>query len=57
MHHLLQQVPYTEVPQQTVGLPERVFNPEYERSALPGRAVRPGSLLTRFTDTIYRPAS
>jgi len=53
MHHLLQQVPYTEVPQEMVALPERAFNPEYERPALPGRAVRPGSLLTRFTDTIY----
>ena len=35
MHHLLQQVPYADVPQETVALPERVFNPEYERSVLP----------------------
>ena len=35
MHHLLQQVPYTDVPQESVALPERVFNPEYERSVLP----------------------
>jgi hypothetical protein len=53
MHHLLQQVPYTEVLQETVALPERLFNPEYERPALPGRVVRRVSLLTRFTDTIY----
>ena len=35
IHHLLQQVPYTDVPQESVALPERVFNPEYERSVLP----------------------
>jgi polyphosphate kinase 2 len=35
IHHLLQQVPYADVPQETVALPERVFNPEYERSVLP----------------------
>ena len=35
MHHLLQQVPYADVPQETVALPERVFNSEYERSVLP----------------------
>jgi len=35
IHHLLQQVPYDEVPSETVTLPERVFNPDYERSTLP----------------------
>lgn len=35
IHHLLQQVPYEEVPHEQVTLPERVFNPNYERSALP----------------------
>ena len=35
MHQLLQQVPYTDVPQESVALPERVFNPEYERSVFP----------------------
>lgn len=35
MHHLLQQVPYSEVPNEPVTLPERVFNPNYERSTLP----------------------
>ena len=29
--HLLKQIPYTEVPQETVTLPERKFNPNYER--------------------------
>lgn len=41
MHHLLQQVPYTDVPQETVALPERVFNPEYERSVLPDELYVP----------------
>ena len=34
MAHLLRQIPYTEVPQEEVELPERVFNPNYERHAL-----------------------
>lgn len=33
--HLLRQVPYAEVPHETVRLPERVFNPDYERKVLP----------------------
>ncbi|CAM5648150.1 polyphosphate kinase 2 [Mesorhizobium sp. UC22_110] len=33
--HLLQQVPYEEVPHDEITLPERVFNPEYERTVLP----------------------
>lgn len=35
IHHLLQQVPYEEVPHETVNLPDRVFNPDYERAVLP----------------------
>ena len=35
MHHLLQQVPYTDIPHEAVTLPERVFNPNYERKTLP----------------------
>jgi len=35
MHHLLQQVPYGEVPSEPVTLPDRVFNPDYERSVMP----------------------
>jgi hypothetical protein len=33
--HLLSQIPYKEVPQREVELPERVFSPAYERHALP----------------------
>jgi polyphosphate kinase 2 len=32
--HLLKQIPYQEVPQEEVELPQRVFNPNYERHAL-----------------------
>ena len=35
MAHLLQRIPYEEVPQETVQLPERRFNPDYERHELP----------------------
>ena len=35
IHHLLDQVPYTEVPHEDVALPERVFNENYERAVLP----------------------
>ncbi len=35
IHHLLDQIPYHEVPGEQVNLPERVFNPDYERSVLP----------------------
>ncbi len=33
MAHLLSQIPYTDVPHEEVQLPERVFNPNYERHA------------------------
>jgi polyphosphate kinase len=35
IHHLLGQVPYQDVPHQTITLPDRVFNPDYERKVLP----------------------
>ena len=35
IHHLLEQVPYEEIPHEPVTLPERVFNPDYERAVLP----------------------
>jgi polyphosphate kinase 2 len=35
IHHLLTQVPYTEVVQDEIELPERVFDPDYERKTLP----------------------
>jgi hypothetical protein len=34
MAHLLSQIPYKDVPHEEVQLPERVFNPNYERHAL-----------------------
>ena len=33
--HLLDQVPYEEIPQEPVSLPDRIFNPDYERAVLP----------------------
>jgi polyphosphate kinase len=33
--HLLQQVPYEDVPHEEITLPDRVFNPDYERKVLP----------------------
>ncbi len=33
--HLLSLFPYTDVPHEEVTLPERVFNPDYERAVLP----------------------
>jgi polyphosphate kinase len=33
--HLLAQIPYEEIPHEEVTLPDRVFNPDYERHVLP----------------------
>jgi polyphosphate kinase 2 len=33
--HLLRQIPYEEVPHEPITLPDRVFNPDYERKVLP----------------------
>ena len=33
--HLLTQIPYDDVPHEEITLPERVFNPDYERKVLP----------------------
>jgi len=41
IHHLLQQLPYAEVPHEQITLPERVFNPNYERKVLPGTLYVP----------------
>jgi polyphosphate kinase 2 len=41
IHHLLQQVPYGDVPHEEVALPERVFNPHYERKTLPSELYVP----------------
>jgi polyphosphate kinase 2 len=35
MDHLLKQVPYEDVPHENIALPDRVFNPDYERKVLP----------------------
>jgi polyphosphate kinase 2 len=35
IHHLLSQIPYQDVPHETVALPERVHNPDYLRWPLP----------------------
>jgi len=35
MEHILSRIPYREIPHEKVVLPERVFNPDYERRTLP----------------------
>jgi polyphosphate kinase 2 len=35
IHHLLDQIPYHEVEHEEISLPDRVFNPDYERAVLP----------------------
>ena len=35
MEHILSRIPYHEIPHEKVVLPERVFNPDYERRTLP----------------------
>ena len=35
IHHLLDQIPYEDVPRENISLPDRVFNPDYERAVLP----------------------
>jgi hypothetical protein len=35
IHHFLEQIPYEDVPQEEITLPDRVFNPDYEREVLP----------------------
>ena len=35
IEHILSKIPYQDVPGETVELPERVFNPDYERQVLP----------------------
>ena len=41
IQHLLDQVPYEEVPSESITLPERVFNPDYERKVLPDELYVP----------------
>jgi hypothetical protein len=39
--HFLEQIPYGEVPSEEITLPERVFNPDYERRVLPDELYVP----------------
>jgi hypothetical protein len=39
--HLLTQIPYEDVPHEDIALPERVFNPDYERKVLPSELYVP----------------
>ena len=41
MEHILSQIPYREIPHEKVTLPERVFNPDYERRTLPDNLYVP----------------
>ena len=41
IQHLLNQIPYTEVPHETIQLPDRVFNTDYERHELPNELYIP----------------
>jgi polyphosphate kinase len=41
IRHLLGQVPYTDVPNDPIALPDRVFNPDYERKVLPDELYVP----------------
>jgi polyphosphate kinase 2 len=41
IHHFLQQIPYTDVPHPQIELPERVFDPNYERKTLPAELYVP----------------
>jgi polyphosphate kinase len=41
IHHLLRQAPYGEVPHEPIELPERLFNPDYERKVLPDKLYVP----------------
>ncbi|MEM1417479.1 MAG: polyphosphate kinase 2 [Myxococcota bacterium] len=41
MEHLLSQIPYEEVPQDPIELPERRYDPEYERKVLPDELYVP----------------
>ncbi|NEQ99477.1 MAG: polyphosphate kinase 2 [Cyanothece sp. SIO2G6] len=41
IQHLLDQIPYKEVPRETIQLPNRVFNTDYERGELPDELYVP----------------
>jgi len=41
IHHLLDQIPYEDVEHEQITLPDRVFNPNYERKVLPQKLYVP----------------
>ena len=41
IEHILSQIPYSEVDNQKIELPDRVFNPDYERLVLPDKLYVP----------------
>ena len=41
IEHILSQIPFSEVDNQKIELPERVFNPDYERRVLPDKLYVP----------------
>ena len=41
IEHILSQIPYSEVDNQKIALPDRVFNPDYERRVLPDKLYVP----------------
>ncbi|GGE58994.1 polyphosphate kinase 2 [Actibacterium pelagium] len=41
IEHLLSQIPYTDIPHEKVTLPERRYNPDYERKVLPDKLYVP----------------
>ena len=41
MEHILSKIPYREIPHEKVSLPERVFDPDYERRTLPDNLYIP----------------
>jgi hypothetical protein len=41
IEHILSKIPYEDVPSEKIALPERVFNPDYERRTLPDELYVP----------------
>ena len=41
MEHILSEIPYRDIPHETISLPERVFDPDYERRTLPDELYVP----------------
>lgn len=41
IHHLLDQIPYRDMPHESITLPDRVFSPDYDRAVLPNELFVP----------------